>query len=140
MNGESLPDGGSKAMLLAFITDVKAEEDEIRAHRERQAEICKEAKSAGFETSKIREVVRWLCKVDRHGREKVDEAEAIFDLYRSVADGGGRSLDMIMNDDRDRALLNRFVPDDQDEARLSRRRRSMKKATAMAAAAKFARE
>src|SRR3546814_3636355 len=82
--------GDSKQMLAGFVNRVKTIADQIK---ELQADItdeCKDARDAGFDSTKIREVVRWLQKIDKHGREKVDEAETIFDLYRSVVDTGGK--------------------------------------------------
>lgn len=132
--------GQSKTLLLGFIRRGKALSDQIRDLQSDLTEVCKEAKVAGFEPVRIREVIRWLMKVDKHGREKVDEAEAIFDLYRSVADGGAVKLDEMMNDARDRALLAIFAPQDQADAQLSKRRKTMNNALAMAKAAKQARQ
>ena len=95
----------SKTLLLGFIRRGKAIADEIGDLQTDLSEVCKEAKGAGFEPTKIREVIGWLRKIEKHGREKVEEAEAIFDLYRSVADGGAVKLDEMMDSARDRALL-----------------------------------
>lgn len=133
-------DGGqSKTLLLGFVNRVKHLADEIGDLQADITEICKEAKGAGFEPTKIREVVRWLRKVDKHGREKMEEAEAIFDLYRSIVEGGAVKLDEMMNDARDRALLKIFAPDDQVERNLDKRRKTMRTALAMAQAAQAAR-
>lgn len=129
----------SKTLLLGFIRRGKALADEIKDLQADVSDICKEAKAAGFEPTKIREVITWLCKIDKHGRDKVDEAEAIFDLYRSVADGGAVKLDEMMDNARDRALLAIFAPDDQTEKKLNKRRQTMRSALAMAQAAKAAR-
>jgi hypothetical protein len=83
-------------------------------------------------------VVRWLRKIDKHGRERVDEAEAIFDLYRQTVDGGGASFDDMMNDARDRALLRSSRPTDQVDAKVNQRTKKMRDAVAMAKAAKAA--
>lgn len=134
-----MSEGQSKTLLSGFVTRGKAIADEIGTLQEDLSALCKEAKDAGFEPTKIREVIRWLRKIDKHGREKVDEAEAIFDLYRTVVDGGPVTLDEVMDSARDRALLAIFAPDDQVEKKLSKRRQAMKTALAMAAAAKQAR-
>ena len=131
--------GHSKTLLLGFVNRVKALADEISDLQADITDICKEAKGAGFEPTKIREVVRWLRKVDKHGREKMDEAEAIFDLYRSVVDGGSTPLDEIMTDARDRALLKIFAGDDQVGDKLTDRRKRMNTALALAAGARKAR-
>lgn len=132
--------GHSKTLLVGFIRRVKTIADEIGELQADVSDICKEAKSAGFEPVRIREVVRWLRKIDKHGRDRVDEAEAIFDLYRQTVDGGGASLDDMMNDARDRALLQIFAPTDQVDAKVNQRTRKMRDAVAMARAAKAARQ
>jgi uncharacterized protein (UPF0335 family) len=85
-------DGQSKTLLVGFIKRVKAHMDEVAEINEQIAVECKEAKDRGFDGTKVREVARWLRKIDKHGREKVDEAEAIFDLYRSTVNGGEAQL------------------------------------------------
>src|SRR3546814_12645234 len=104
--------GDSKQMLAGFVNRVKTIADQIK---ELQADItdeCKDARDAGFDSTKIREVVRWLQKIDKHGREKVDEAETIFDLYRSGVDTGGKSMSEAMKTDRVNRLLCIFTPED----------------------------
>ena len=133
-------DGQSKTLLVGFIKRVKAHMDEVAEINEQIAEECKEAKDRGFDGTKIREVSRWLRKIDKHGREKVDEAEAIFDLYRSTVNGGEAQLDAMMDSARDRALLAMFAPDDQVEKKLNASRKKMKTALALAGAAKAARQ
>jgi uncharacterized protein (UPF0335 family) len=105
--------GHSKDMLLGFIRRVQDRREARREINADIAEIKKEARHAGFDSTKIEEVVRWLEKVDKHGRDVMDEAEAIYDLYRSVHDGQGQDFDAMMDDARDRALLKVFAPDDQ---------------------------
>lgn len=129
----------SKTLLLGFVNRVKRLLDEIGDLQADVSDVVKEAKSAGFNGPKIRAVAQWLRKIDKDGREKVDEAEAIFDLYRSVVDGKASSLDDLMNDARDRALLKIFAPDDQVDAKLSERTKKAKIAVVMALAAKVAR-
>lgn len=126
-------------MLCGFVNRVKALEDERADLAADASDVCKEAKGAGFDATKIREVVRWLRKIDKHGRAKVDEADAIFDLYRSVVDGGSQPLDQMMTEARDRALLKIFAGDDQVGPKLNDRRKTMNKALAHIAAAKQAR-
>jgi uncharacterized protein (UPF0335 family) len=132
-------EGQSKTLLLAFINRVKRLADEIGDLQVDITDVCKEAKGAGFEPTKIREVVAWLRKIDKHGRDKVDSAEEIFDLYRKVADGDAASFDELMDSERDRRLLAIFAPNDQVAAKLNRRTQSARAAVAMAKAAKQAR-
>lgn len=135
-----MDDGGSKTLLLGFIRRVKALADEIGDLQADVSDVCKEAKDAGFEAVRIREVVRWLRKIEKHGRDKVDEAEAIFDLYRQVADGGTGKLDELMDEARDKALVAMFVPDADAglEEKLSARRKAAAKAVAIAQLARGA--
>ena len=132
-------EGQSKTLLVGFINRVKALSDEIGDLQADVTEVCKEAKGAGFDPTKIREVVGWLRKIDKHGRDKVEEAEAIFDLYRSVVQGGTIKLDEMMDSARDRALLAQFAGTDQVDRKLDARRKRMSTALALAAAAKQAR-
>ncbi|ARS29065.1 GapR family DNA-binding domain-containing protein [Sphingomonas sp. KC8] len=137
---DGVDSGHSKTLLVGFVKRVKSLADEIGDLQTDISEVCKEAKTAGFDSTKIREVVSWLRKVDKHGREKMDESEAIFDLYRSVADGGAVKLDEMMDSARDRALLKMFAGEDQIEKKLDKRRQTMRAALAMAQAAKSARD
>lgn len=132
--------GGSKTLLLAFINRLKALTDDVIDIRLDMRDVRKEAKSAGFDPVKIGEVVSWLVKVDKHGRAAMDDAEAMFDLYRSVTDADGVSLDSMMTEARDKALLKLFAPDDQVEAKINAKTKSMRTALVMARAAKMARE
>ena len=130
----------SKTLLAGFVRRGKAIADEIGDLQTDYSEMIKEARDAGFDGTKIREVVAWLRKIDKHGREKVDEAEAIFDLYRTVVDGGASAMGDLMTEARDKALLAIFAPDDQVEKKLNASRKRMTRDLALAAAAKAARE
>lgn len=130
----------SPELLKAFVDRVKRLEDERAELAEDVAGVVKEAKLAGFDGTLVRRVVAWLRKVEKHGREKVDEAEALFDLYRSFADPGAAKIEDMMEEARDKALLKVFAPDDQITAKLTRRRQAMQSAAALAAAAARARE
>lgn len=132
----------SKTLLVAFIERVKRLEDERAELAADAAEVCKEAKTAGYEPTKIREVVRWLRKIDKHGREKMDEAEAIYDLYRSAIDGKDVKFGEIMDSARDRALLAVFAGGDDDQVAdaVHKRRKGVAAAVALAKAAREARK
>jgi uncharacterized protein (UPF0335 family) len=134
-----IPANQSKTLLVGFVNRVKALADEIGELQADMSDVCKEAKGAGFEPVRIREVVRWLRKIDKHGRGAVDEAEAIFDLYRQIVEGKAKGFDAIMDSARDRALLKIFAPDDQVDAKINQRTKKMRDAVAMARAAKAAR-
>jgi uncharacterized protein (UPF0335 family) len=103
----------AKALLMDFIRRMRALRDQRREITSDLAEVRGEAKDAGFDAKRLELVVRWMEECDDKGRAIVDEGEALFDLYRSVADGEGQNLDEIMGDARDRALLKMFAPDDQ---------------------------
>lgn len=128
-----MDDGGSKTLLLGFIRRLKALADEIGDLQADMSDVCKEAKGAGFEPTRMREVVSWLRKIEKHGRDKVDEAEAVFDLYRQVADGGTSKLDEMMSQARDKALVAMFVPDADGglEEKLSARRKAASRALSL---------
>lgn len=131
-------DGQSKTLLVGFVNRVKSLRDEIADLQADARDVLAEAKSAGFDRVKISEVVRWLMRVDKHGRDAMDEAEAIFDLYRSVVDGGAVRFDEMMDDARDRALLKIFAPDDQVTPKLNTRVKAARTAAVMARAARAA--
>jgi uncharacterized protein (UPF0335 family) len=131
--------GQSKTLLVAFVNRIKALREERTALTQDIAGVRKEAKEAGFDSRKIEEVVRWLEDVEKNGRDEMDTAEAIFDLYREVVEGGGQSFDDMMSEARDKALLKIFAPVDQVEAKVNARTQKMRNAIAMAKAAKAAR-
>lgn len=135
MSGE----GHSKTLLIGFIRRVHRIADEIRSLQADIVDVIKEAKTAGFDGTKIREVERWMAKVEKHGREKMDEAEAIFDLYRSTVDGEKIDLDAMMDAARDRALVAMFAGDDQIAGEVHKRRKGVASAAALARAAREAR-
>lgn len=105
----------AKEMLLSYIRRVKDLRQQVRDINAEKAEVKKEARDNGFDSTKIEEVVRWIEKVEDLGRDEMDEAEALYDLYRSVYDGGAQDFDAMMDDARDRALLKIFAPDDQSK-------------------------
>lgn len=134
-----MTDTESHRLLKAFIDRVKALEDEIADLRADQADVVKEAREAGFEGDKIRAVVRWLRRIEKLGRETVNEEEAVIELYRQAAEPGGTDFDAMMEDARDRALLKIFAPDDQISPKLNARAKKAKTAAALARAAAMAR-
>ncbi len=105
--------GHSKDLFVGFLKGMRALRDERRDINVEIAEKRKEMRKAGFDPKQMEKVVRWLEEVDDKGRDVVDEAEALFELYRDVAAGGGKDFDEIMTDARDRALLKIFAPTDQ---------------------------
>lgn len=131
--------GGSKTLLLGFFNELHSILDGIRDLQAEARDVCKEAKSAGFDATKLREVEGWVHKVEKHGRDKMDDAEAIFDLYRSVVDAPTGKFEDMMSEERDKALLKLFAPDDQVEPKLSAATRKMRGALALAKAEKAAR-
>lgn len=131
-----LPENQSKTLLTGFVTRGKALADEIGELQADLSDVIREAKGAGFDGTKIREVIAWLRKVEKHGREAMDDAEAIFDLYRSVVDAPTGKIEDMMSEARDKALLKLFAPDDQVEAKLSARAKKVREALALSKAAR----
>lgn len=103
----------AKQLLISQLKRGRALRDDRRAVNEDLKEWRADLKAQGFDPQKAEEVIRWQEKVEDLGREIVDEQEAMFELYRSVADGAGVNLDELMSEARDRALLKQFAPDDQ---------------------------
>ncbi|KQO57683.1 GapR family DNA-binding domain-containing protein [Sphingomonas sp. Leaf257] len=128
-----MSEGHSKDLLASYVRRAKAILDQVRDLQADMRDLKKEAKGDGFDGTKIGEVARWQCKVEKHGREVVDESEAIFDLYRTVVDGKAAKFDDMMDTARDRALLKIFAPEDQVEQKLNRRRADMNKGLALIA-------
>lgn len=125
--------GHAKELLLGHIRAVKDLRQQVRDLNADKAERKKMAREQGFDGTKIEEVVRWLEKVDKHGREAMDEADALYDLYRSVVDGKGLDIGELMDDARDRALLKLFAPDDQLKPKApTQKQRAVSDALAMA--------
>ncbi len=139
LDGRRDPSSGhSKELLLGYIRQVRDYRAIVREANSDKAEVKKEAKAAGFDARKIEEVAMWLDKVDKHGRAEMEEAEAIFELYRAVADGGAKDFDEIMTDARDRALLKIFAPDDQMKPKaLTKKQKLAAEAVAYAQVSQF---
>ena len=135
-----IPSGGhSRDQLVAAIREVLDIRQQVRDLNAFKAERKKEFKAAGFDSRKIEEVCMWLEKVEKHGREAMDEAEAIYDLYRQVVDGEGKAIGAMMDDARDRALLKIFAPDDQVDAKLTASAKKMRTSLALAQGAAMGR-
>lgn len=79
-----MPDAGGVAVdrLRSFIERIEKLEEEKAALAEDVKEVYAEAKSAGFDTKIMRQVIR-LRKMDPHDRE---EMEHVLDLYRRALD------------------------------------------------------
>lgn len=129
----------SATLLKGFVNGVLRLRESIAELQTDVREVRKEARLAGFDSTKLLEVVRWLEKVEKHGRPAMEEAEALFDLYRTAVDGTAATFDEMMNDARDRALLKIFAPDDQVSPKINRRVAAVNNAATMARAAKMAR-
>lgn len=135
----ALPDGQSTEQLRAYINEMKERADRIAEIQSEVSDICKSAREAGFNSTRMREVVAWLRKVEKHGIVKMEEAEALFDLYRSAHQGGARNFDEIVKNAQDKALAAKFLGEDQIDQRLNQRKRNMTKAADMARGAREAR-
>lgn len=112
--GRRDPSGGhARDLLIGHIRAVKDWRAQRREINSCIAEQKKQARDQGFDGTKIEEVVRWIEKVEKHGRDVMDESEALYELYRNTWDGGGKDFSEMMDDARDRALLKLCAPDDQ---------------------------
>ena len=76
--------GGSNSMdnghLKAFVERIERVEEQLRADQEDRKEIYQEAKSSGFDPKVIRKIVAER----RQDRAKLDEFEALLELYRNA--------------------------------------------------------
>lgn len=107
------PTDRAKKALLGHIRAIAALREARREINADIAERKKMAKDEGFEAKRIEEVVRWQEQCDKHGREAVDDVEAMFELYRNVLEGEAKPLSDQMATDRDRELLAVFAGEDQ---------------------------
>lgn len=76
---------GQLRSLIDRVLRLKAEQDDLSAD---VSEIYKEAHSAGFDKNAIRAVVNQLRKVEKNGADRVQEADAITELYLDAYRGG----------------------------------------------------
>lgn len=103
----------AKALLLGHVRAIRALRAQRREINGDIAEEKKDAREHGFDARRIEDVVRWQEECEKKGRPAVDEAEAMFELYRLTVEGEGKTLDEMMGSDRDRELLAKFAPEDQ---------------------------
>lgn len=129
MSGEQ-----AKLLLLGHVRAVKALRDQRREINADIAERKKEMRDQGFDARRVEDVVRWMEQCEKHGRETVDEAEAMFELYRGVVESEGKPVEQLMGSERDRELLARFAPQDQQQVKgPTRKQRAVHDALAAAA-------
>ena len=108
-------DTDSEQRLRAFIKRILHLREERKAITDDIADVSKEAKAAGFDSVKITEVCRWLERCEKHGRDAMVEAEAIFDLYREVAEDSGGPLSALFDQAKDKALVELFAGKEPDQ-------------------------
>lgn len=99
--------------LIARVLNLRGERAAITADI---GEVMKEAKGAGFDSVKITEVCRWIERCDKHGREAMLEAEALFQLYRDVAEGPVAPLAEQFEAARDKVLVEMFASPPEPKA------------------------
>ena len=105
--------GHQKDLLLGYIRQVVAVLEQIADLNSEKSEIKQAAKAAGFDPVNVERHARRLMKIDKLGRDKVLEDEAMWENYRDVVEGKGKDFDSMMDSARDRALLKVFAGDDQ---------------------------
>jgi len=106
----------SEQRLRALIRRVMNLREERAAITSDIADVLKEAKSAGFDRVKITETCRWLERCDKHGRDAMLEAEALFHLYRDVAEGPVAPLAEQFEGARDKVLVEMFASPPEPKA------------------------
>lgn len=139
MSGLDLPD--SEQQLRALIKRVLGLREERSAITADIGAVLKEARSTGFDSRKITEVCQWLEKVEKHGRDKMIEAEALFDLYREIGEGSDRPLAEAFTEARDKQLVALFAGGGgADKPKETKRHRALRAAMENARAARRASE
>ena len=81
--------GPTDARLKFFIDRVLRLKEEQDALADDIREVYAEAKGEGFDKTAMGEVVAYLRKIEKKGRDAVDERGAIFDLYLSTYEASG---------------------------------------------------
>ncbi|MEN0654241.1 MULTISPECIES: DUF2312 domain-containing protein [Hyphobacterium] len=75
--------GVARDHLKAFVSRIERLEEDKKAVMDDLKEVYAEAKSMGFDTKILRQVIR-LRKIDRNERQ---EAEALLELYLGAVEG-----------------------------------------------------
>jgi uncharacterized protein (UPF0335 family) len=75
--------GVARDHLKAFVSRIERLEEDKKAVMDDMKEVYAEAKSMGFDTKILRQVIR-LRKIDRNERQ---EAEALLELYLGAVEG-----------------------------------------------------
>lgn len=90
---------------VLFLLDLRAEIAELQAQgRARRAQ----AKDRGVDAKQLTKAVRWFELVAKHGEEAMRAGEATFNLIRGTVEQHRATEGA---SERDRALLDKFVPD-----------------------------
>jgi uncharacterized protein (UPF0335 family) len=136
-----IDDDDSPRQLRALIKRVLGLREERSAITADIGDVLKEARARGFDSKKITEVCQWLERVDKHGRDAMVEAEALFDLYRDIAEEPDRPLSDAFSAARDKVLVAMFAGGDEPPApKETKRHRALRAAMANAQAARRALE
>lgn len=81
------PNASSEEQLRAIICRILEMRGERSDMTKAIAIELRKARAAGFSPVKIAEACRWLEKCDAHGRERMLEAEELFQIYRDIGEG-----------------------------------------------------
>lgn len=103
---EGMTQGPLAVALRAGLTLILEEREDIREVQARIAAHRKHLKAQGLDSARVMDVVRWIERCEKHGREKMLAADATYRLYRSTAEAGDATT---VDSARDAELLAKFA-------------------------------
>lgn len=101
------------------------------------ADRLREARDRGIDSRKVTEVCQWLERCDKHGRDAMIEAEALFDFYRDIAEGPVKPISELFDAARDKALAEMFAAPAEEPKAPTRRQKAASEALRFARISKM---
>ncbi len=103
---EGMMRGPLATALRAGLTLILEEREGIRDIQARISEHRRHLKGQGLDSTRIMDVVRWIERCEKHGRDKMLAADATYRLYRTTAEAGDPTS---ADSARDAELLAKFA-------------------------------
>jgi uncharacterized protein (UPF0335 family) len=103
---EGMTQGPLAVALRAGLTLILEEREDIREIQARIGTHRKYLRGQGLDSTRVMDVVRWIERCEKHGREKMLAADATYRLYRATAEAGDATTADLA---RDAELLAKFA-------------------------------
>jgi uncharacterized protein (UPF0335 family) len=103
---EGMTQGPLAIALRAGLTLILEEREGIRDIQARISEHRRHLKAQGLDSTRVMDVVRWVERCEKHGREKMLAADATYRLYRATAEAGDATS---ADSARDAELMAKFA-------------------------------